>query len=208
MIFVVAEQVVGKMVDVDIDDHGRSRFPSSFGRDSQRSADCASLLVSQLTSDDTTRLPGPCQHVRRCAKRPREQVRGMIHTDMPVTDPTPNLAPTARRILDAAIRVLDQHGFAGLTFERIAREAGENGALIRYHFGSKAGLVSALIDTVIYGEAQQLMAMLSPLQPGRGAPPSALPPPAPGRRRPSRLHKVLRIGPQPATRPRSAAQAA
>jgi TetR/AcrR family transcriptional regulator, transcriptional repressor of bet genes len=90
----------------------------------------------------------------------------MIHTDMPVTDPTPNLAPTARRILDAAIRVLDQHGFAGLTFERIAREAGENGALIRYHFGSKAGLVGALIDTVIYAEAKQLMAILSPLQPG------------------------------------------
>jgi TetR/AcrR family transcriptional repressor of bet genes len=64
------------------------------------------------------------------------------------------------------VRVLDEHGFAGLTFERIAREADENGALIRYHFGSKAGLVSALVDVVLFAEATELIAMLSPLQPG------------------------------------------
>ncbi len=90
----------------------------------------------------------------------------MLHTDMPVADPTPHLAPTARRILDAAVRVLDEHGFAGHTFERIAREAGENGALIRYHFGNKAGLISALVDVVLFAEATQLIAKLSPLQPG------------------------------------------
>lgn len=91
----------------------------------------------------------------------------MINTDPPVSDPTPNLAPTAKRILDAAIRVLDEHGFAGLTFQRIAQESGENGALIRYHFGSKAGLVTALVDVVLFAEARHLLAMLSPLPPHR-----------------------------------------
>lgn len=86
--------------------------------------------------------------------------------DIPVTDPTPQLAPTARRLLDAAVRVLDQHGFSGLTFERIAQEAGENAALIRYHFGSKSGLVSDLVDVVLFAEADQLMATLSPLKGG------------------------------------------
>jgi AcrR family transcriptional regulator len=57
---------------------------------------------------------------------------------------------TARRLLDAAVRVLDQHGFSGLTFERIAQEAGENAALIRYHFGSKSGLVRDLVDVVLF----------------------------------------------------------
>lgn len=84
--------------------------------------------------------------------------------DIPVSDPTPQLAPTARRLLDAAVRVLDQHGFSGLTFERIAQEAGENAALIRYHFGSKSGLVRDLVDVVLFAEAEQLMATLSPLQ--------------------------------------------
>ena len=90
-----------------------------------------------------------------------------MHRDLPVTDPTPNLAPTARRILDAAIRILDEHGFAGLTFERIAQESGENRALIRYHFGSKSGLVKALVDVVLFAEARHLITRLSPMQPGR-----------------------------------------
>jgi len=82
-------------------------------------------------------------------------------------DPTPELAPTAKRILDAGVRVLDREGFAGLTFERIARESGENGALIRYHFGSKAGLVRALVDAVLFSQARGLVQTLTPLAPGQ-----------------------------------------
>jgi AcrR family transcriptional regulator len=83
-----------------------------------------------------------------------------------IMDPTPELAPTARRILDAGVRVLDCEGFAGLTFERIANEAGENGALIRYHFGSKAGLIRAIVDAVLFSQARGLVRMLTPLAPG------------------------------------------
>lgn len=91
----------------------------------------------------------------------------MKNEDFPISDPTPDLAPTAKRILDAGIRILDEHGFAGLTFERVAKESGENGALIRYHFGSKAGLITAIVDTILYSEATGLLGLLSPLPAGK-----------------------------------------
>jgi AcrR family transcriptional regulator len=91
----------------------------------------------------------------------------MERDDIPLSDPTPKLAPTARRILDAAQRVLVRDGFRALTFEAIAGEAGENPALIRYHFGSKAGLISALVDAVLYFEAVELIQTLSAAPAGR-----------------------------------------
>ena len=90
----------------------------------------------------------------------------MHNSDIPISDPTPDLAPTAQRILDAAVKVLGREGFRALTFETIAREAGENPALIRYHFGSKAGLISALVDAVLYLEAVELIETLSAAPPG------------------------------------------
>jgi AcrR family transcriptional regulator len=70
--------------------------------------------------------------------------------DLPIRDPAPHLAPTGQRILDAARRILDRDGFDALTFEAIAAESGENRASIRYHFGSKAGLIGTLVDAVMY----------------------------------------------------------
>jgi AcrR family transcriptional regulator len=90
----------------------------------------------------------------------------MTRYKLPFSDPTPNLAPTAARILEAAKRVLAREGFRGLTFETIAREAGENPALIRYHFGSKAGLIAALVDSVLYQEATELIEQLTPVPAG------------------------------------------
>jgi AcrR family transcriptional regulator len=95
------------------------------------------------------------------------RVVSVQHEDFPISDPTPDLTPTAKRILDAGVRVLDREGFGGLTFERIAQESGENGALIRYHFGSKAGLVRALVDAVLFSQARGLVRMLSPLAHGK-----------------------------------------
>jgi AcrR family transcriptional regulator len=89
------------------------------------------------------------------------------HDDFPIEDPTPDMAPTAKRILDAGVRVLDREGFGGLTFERIAAESGENGALIRYHFGSKAGLIRAIVDAVLFSQARGLIQRLAPLKPGK-----------------------------------------
>lgn len=85
----------------------------------------------------------------------------MKRYELPISDPTPDLSPTAARILEAARRVLARDGFRALTFERIAAEGGENPALIRYHFGSKAGLVTTLIDSVMYLESVELIEQLT-----------------------------------------------
>lgn len=76
-------------------------------------------------------------------------------------DPAAELSPTARRILAAARRVLGRDGFTGLSLEAIAAEAGENKASIRYHFGNKAGLITALVDLVVHDENVQLLKDLS-----------------------------------------------
>jgi AcrR family transcriptional regulator len=47
------------------------------------------------------------------------------------------------RILDACLEVLKADGYAGLTLAKVAARAGENKALISYHFGSRQGLVAA-----------------------------------------------------------------
>ena len=49
-------------------------------------------------------------------------------------------------------------GFEALRLEAIAREAGVNKAMIRYYFGDKAGLVGALVDDLLHGATEGLVA--------------------------------------------------
>lgn len=65
-------------------------------------------------------------------------------------DPMEALAPTAQNILAAAQRLLAAGGFDALKLSAIAREAGESKASIGYHFGNKAGLVTALVDSLAH----------------------------------------------------------
>ena len=62
-------------------------------------------------------------------------------------DPMEALAPTAQRLLAAAQCLLTSGGFEALKLSAIARAAGESKASIGYHFGNKAGLVTALVDS-------------------------------------------------------------
>ncbi len=62
--------------------------------------------------------------------------------------------------------MLARDGFRALTFANIAEEAAENPALIRYHFGSKAGLIATLIDSVMYLESLELIEELASVPPG------------------------------------------
>ena len=48
------------------------------------------------------------------------------------------------RILEAGLEVLKAEGYAGLSIAKVAAAAGENKALIGYHYGSKQGLVVAV----------------------------------------------------------------
>lgn len=52
------------------------------------------------------------------------------------------------RILEAAFAVLARDGYAGLTTAKVADLAGQNKALISYHFGGKAGLVAEVARSV------------------------------------------------------------
>ena len=47
------------------------------------------------------------------------------------------------RILDAALETLKADGYAGLTLAKVAARAGENKALVSYHYGSRQGLIAA-----------------------------------------------------------------
>jgi AcrR family transcriptional regulator len=89
-----------------------------------------------------------------------------VHDGLPVRDPLPDLPPTARRILTAAQRVLVRDGFRNLTFQAVGAEASENPALTRYYFGSKAGLIEALVDSVVYQGSEELRRRLLAAAPG------------------------------------------
>jgi len=77
--------------------------------------------------------------------------------------PLAELPATARRILEAARRILERDGYAGLTYEALAAESGEYKDSVRYHFGGKAGLIAAVVDSsvhdaslAIFAEAREL----------------------------------------------------
>ena len=79
----------------------------------------------------------------------------------PSGDPRPGMSPPALKILAAAQRVLVAKGFAGLTLRAIARESGENSAMVQYYFGNKEGLVKAMIDSVFRDDQQDAAAAMS-----------------------------------------------
>ena len=78
----------------------------------------------------------------------------MAKYELPIEDPTPDLSPTAAaHPRGRQARPAVATAFAPSPSRRSPAEAGENPALIRYHFGSKAGLLTALVDSVLYQEA-------------------------------------------------------
>ena len=77
-----------------------------------------------------------------------------------------DLSPTARRLLEAARRLLERQGYEALTLEAIGREAGENKSLVWYHFGGKPGLLVALADWILYDQLRELHNQIGELPPG------------------------------------------
>jgi len=78
-----------------------------------------------------------------------------------------DLAPTARELLEAARRLLETQDFSSLTLKAIGREAGQNESLIGYHFGSKTGLMVALVDWLLYDILRDLQARVAQLDEGQ-----------------------------------------
>ena len=73
-----------------------------------------------------------------------------------IDDPVARLAPTAQRVLAGAMRVVVTKGFGKLTIASISAASGENVSAVRYYFGNIAGLVSVLVDAVLYAELELL----------------------------------------------------
>jgi len=65
-------------------------------------------------------------------------------------------SPTALRILAAAKKILSERGYSKLTLQAIEEESGEYRALVAYYFGSKQGLVDAIIDSLMDAEDEAL----------------------------------------------------
>ncbi|MEA5389286.1 TetR/AcrR family transcriptional regulator [Haloarculaceae archaeon H-GB11] len=56
---------------------------------------------------------------------------------------------TTDEIIAATSRALCEHGYAGLTMQRIAEEASMTSAAIHYHFDTKAELLNTFLDDLI-----------------------------------------------------------
>jgi AcrR family transcriptional regulator len=67
-------------------------------------------------------------------------------------DPLQALPQTAQKLLLAAKHIIATDGFDALTLNAVSRASGENKAMIAYYFGNKAGLVAAVLDSVIHDE--------------------------------------------------------
>jgi AcrR family transcriptional regulator len=61
------------------------------------------------------------------------------------------------RIVAAALEVLKRDGYGGLTTAKVAARAGQNKALIGYHFGSKQGLVAEVARQVADGMTREVL---------------------------------------------------
>lgn len=76
-----------------------------------------------------------------------------------VTEP----APTRERIVHAALRVIGQHGIAGLTNRLVAKEAGLSLGSLTYHFPSQTDLLRESLLTFVNDEADRITAIADSL---------------------------------------------
>ncbi|MCX6364121.1 MAG: TetR/AcrR family transcriptional regulator [Actinobacteria bacterium] len=67
-------------------------------------------------------------------------------------DPLSALPETAQKLLVAAKSIIANDGFDALTLNSVSAASGENKAMISYYFDNKAGLVAAVLDSVIHDE--------------------------------------------------------
>lgn len=63
-------------------------------------------------------------------------------------------AQTRADVMDAAIRLFSERGWAGTTLAAVADAAGVSVETVRNGFGSKAGLLRAAMDTAIVGDVE------------------------------------------------------
>ena len=67
---------------------------------------------------------------------------------------------TSQRLLESAERLFARHGYAGTSLRDITADADANVAAVNYHFGSKEGLLTAVLDRVVGGINDERLEML------------------------------------------------
>jgi AcrR family transcriptional regulator len=96
--------------------------------------------------------PGALPVMRGQPRDERLRPRPVAGAGAAFGDPLSELPETAQRLLLAAKRIIAADGFGALTLNAVAAQSGENKAMISYYFGNKAGLVAAVLDSVIHDE--------------------------------------------------------
>ncbi len=89
-------------------------------------------------------------HAGKAGRQPRSPIPDGRH--FAFEDPLSSLPPTARKLLIAAKEILADDGFEALTLKAVSDRADENKAMIAYYFDNKAGLIAAVLDSVIHDE--------------------------------------------------------
>jgi len=84
-----------------------------------------------------------------------DQDKLVEHVGLGVRSPIPhNLHPTAQKILAAALKILTEHGYQGMTLQAISAEAHVNKAGVWYYFGGKKQLLSALLEEIVISQSR------------------------------------------------------
>lgn len=74
-------------------------------------------------------------------------------------------ADTRQALIAAATELFAEHGFDGTSLRAITQAAGANIAAVNYHFGSKEGLIDAVLSGLIEPITRERMARLDALDP-------------------------------------------
>ena len=92
------------------------------------------------------------------------------HVPFAFEDPLSSLPETARNLLVAAKEIVADEGFEALTLKTVSERAGENKAMVSYYFDNKAGLVAAVLDSVIHDEYLDSLDRMRDVAPGERIP--------------------------------------
>src|SRR5262249_31077442 len=70
-------------------------------------------------------------------------------------------AATQRGVLDATLRCIGRVGYASISLNEIAKEAGVSRGAITHHYASKLDLAAAAMEHFFIGRYERLMALLA-----------------------------------------------
>lgn len=100
------------------------------------------------------------------SKRASKAQSSPRYPQLPADNPLSSLPPTAQRILSSSREILAKGGLRGLTIDAIVAEAHVNRSAVRYYFGNKAGLLAAVVDSLLHDTAVDLLQQTASLEPG------------------------------------------